>query len=283
MKFRELVEQTLENKKMRAAASTCRVDSRRVQEAIARFGELPAPDVTTTVIEDFLAGVWKRTAGPTGNGATANRHRSLLSSVFSFGVKRALVASNPVAAIPEFPENEGRVRFLDIEEERSLAAALDDHHRAQVELALHTGIRKGEQNGLTWEKVDLNARILTVRGKTGRRFVPINSGARSAIERLHRASGGSQFVCPREWRRWFPKACKAAGIHDFRWHDLRHTFASRLVMKGVDLSSVQRLLGHSSIVQTMRYAHLSPEHLRAAVDRLDEKENPQLLLFATRS
>lgn len=257
-------------------------DTQRAKELIARFGGLEVPEISTTHVDLLLADIWKRTSGPLGNGATANRYRSLLSSIFSFGARRGLAFSNPVATIPRFRESEGRIRFLDLIEERSLLQALGNRC-PEVELALHTGIRRGEQYGLTWERVDLERGILTVRGKTGRRFVPINSGARAAIENLYRSSGGSEFVCPRNWRRWFPEACRAAGVHDFRWHDLRHTFASRLVMKGVDLSTVQKLLGHKSIVTTMRYAHLSPEHLRGAVERLDENANPQLLLFTTRA
>ena len=70
------------------------------------------------------------------------------------------------------------------------------------------------------------------------------------------------------WRRWFERCVRLAKIRNFRWHDLRHTFASRLVMSGVDIRSVQELLGHRSILMTMRYAHLSPGHQQANVERL---------------
>jgi len=260
---------------LRLAARSWRTDTLRAEPLIREFGTMPAPDVTSAQIEGFLSRERSRSSGP-----TANRYRSLLSSIFSFGLRRGLVSTNPVAAVPRFREHEGRIRFLDAGEESALRVAVGAH-APELDLALNTGIRRGEQYGLRWENVDLDRGILTVRGKTGRRFVPVNAAARSAIERLHQASGGSEFVCPREWRRWFEAACRSAKVHDFRWHDLRHTFASRLVMAGADLSSVQKLLGHRSIVTTQRYAHLSPEHLRATVDLLAQKPAPQLLLFAT--
>ena len=148
-------------------------------------------------------------------------------------------------------------------------------HEAEFDLALNTGMRRGEQYGLTWDRVDLERGILTVYGKTGRRFVRINSVARAAILHLHSVSNGSKFVCPdkqredqKDWRTWLDHACDSAKIDNFLWHDLRHTFASRLVMAGVDLRNVQELLGHRTIITTQRYAHLSPDHQRANVEKL---------------
>ena len=89
---------------------------------------------------------------------------------------------------------------------------------------------------------------------------------------MHRAAlmshAGPQAV-QRDWRRWFEVCVKEANIENFTWHDPRHTFASRLVMAGVDIRSVQELLGHKSILMTMRYAHLSPAHQQANVEKLD--------------
>jgi integrase len=94
----------------------------------------------------------------------------------------------------------------------------------------------------------------------------------AALEKLRRLAGTSELVCPhaygREHRNWWTAALKEAKVQNFHWHDLRHTFASRLVMAGVDLYTVKELLGHAVIAVTMRYAHLAPSHLQAAVDKL---------------
>jgi len=273
LKFRDLVEASLADKKLRLALRSWKTDKQRAAEIVFEFGELPIVAVSAERIEIFLAKVKTRASGP-----TANRHRSLLSSIFAFALRRGLVASNPLAAVPRFREHENRIRFLDADEEAALKGAVG-RHLPELDLALHTGIRRGEQYGLTWDRVSFERGVLTVSGKTGRRIVPINPDARIAIENLHRASGGSMFVCPR-WQRWFESAVAAAGIENFRWHDLRHTFASRLVMAGENLRTVQELLGHRSILTTQRYAHISNDHLRAAVDRLSKRQTPQLALFS---
>ena len=139
-------------------------------------------------------------------------------------------------------------------------------------------MRAGEQYGLRRSGVDLEHGILTVCGKTGERRIHLNSVARSAIEKLLARAAG-EFVCgakrdgQRDNRSWFEKCVRAAGMvangkRTLRWHDLRHDFASKLVMRGVDLRSVAELLGHKSISMTMRYSHLSPDHQKGNVEKL---------------
>lgn len=148
----------------------------------------------------------------------------------------------------------------------------------ELELALNTGLRLSEQYELTWECVDLRRRSLTVgRSKNGEtRHIPLNDAAVAALTSTAtaaRALGpvfinylGQPLRSPREW---FEPCIREAGIQDFTWHCLRHTFASRLVMAGVDLRTVQELVGHKTIQMTCRYAHLAPKHQLAAVQRLD--------------
>jgi integrase len=122
----------------------------------------------------------------------------------------------------------------------------------EFDLAIHTGMRRGEQYRLRWQDVDLKREIITIpRSKHGEvRHIQINSAAHAALLKLRRGDGVG-YVCPglegprnRDWRRWFEEIVVKAKILDFRWHDLRHTFASRLVMAGVPLRTVQKLLGH---------------------------------------
>lgn len=273
--FRELATLALADKESRGLSTrTVAKDRQRLAPINLAFGNLPADKLPPARIEAFL-----RERKDAGNcGSTANRYRSLVSSIFSFGVRSGTVRANPCLRVHRSRESESRIRFLEREEETALRAAIakmSPQWEAEFDLALHTGIRRGEQFSLQWKNVSLERGIIAVRGKTGRRFVPLNSTARRAIERLWPLSNGSAFVCAEakregqsDWRRWFEDACKKAKIEDFRWHDLRHTFASRLVMAGVDLRSVQELLGHKSILTTMKYAHLAPGHQKSNVEKL---------------
>ena len=159
--------------------------------------------------------------------------------------------------------------------------AFADHIHPMVLLSLNTGLRQGELFGLAWNDVDLINANLTVRGdnaKSGKtRHVPLNAEA-SDILRLWRSRWNSAngLIFPSVDGRRFDNVSKAwsaillqAGITTFRWHDMRHTFASRLVMLGVDLNTVRELLGHADYKMTLRYAHLAPEHKAAAVAKLN--------------
>jgi site-specific recombinase XerD len=145
---------------------------------------------------------------------------------------------------------------------------------AEFVLALNTGLRLSEQyDGLTWDDVSVSRRVLTIqRSKNGTtRHVQLNQSSLNALESLRQRAGSTAFVCggaPGP-RRWFELALAEAKIPSFSWHSLRHTFASRLVMAGVDIRTVQELLGHKTIAMTVRYSHLAPKHTLAAAQRLD--------------
>ncbi len=164
-----------------------------------------------------------------------------------------------------------------------LLPALDgfaDHLSPLVRLALHTGLRRGELFALRWADVSLDAGRLTVRGqhaKSGQtRHVPLNAEAQRVLRTWGPgASDALVFPSPDDSAKpltdvktaWLELMRKAA-ITGFRFHDLRHTFASNLVQAGVDLAVVRELLGHSTILMTERYAHLRPEQAVDAVGRL---------------
>ena len=142
---------------------------------------------------------------------------------------------------------------------------------------MNTGLRLSELYGLTWENVNVSRRVLTVpRSKNGEtRHVPLNSAALVALTELRNRGEGTGPVIRNPQgeplagpRYWFEPAVGRAKIRAFSWHCLRHTFASRLVMAGVDLRTVQELLGHKCIAMTVRYSHLSPTHTLAAIERL---------------
>ncbi len=103
------------------------------------------------------------------------------------------------------------------------------------------------------------------------RHLPLNASALHALAELRARNGHYEFVCGgvKDPRYWFEPLVVATGLKDFTWHCLRHTFASRLVMAGVDIRTVAELMGHKTLAMTMRYAHLAPDHQRAAVERLE--------------
>lgn len=153
-----------------------------------------------------------------------------------------------------------------------------DHLKPMVLLSINTGLRQGELLSLRWDAVDLKNALLTIHdanAKSGKtRHIPLNDEALSILENWREQvtgewvfpgrSGGALTAVKAAWRKLIAKA----GIENFRWHDMRHHFASRLVMAGVDLNTVRELLGHADLKMTLRYAHLAPEHKAAAVQKL---------------
>ena len=184
---------------------------------------------------------------------------------------------NPLPNVKRLAEPDGRLRYLDAEEIERLLAACPPYLCPIVVCALHTGMRRGEILGLTWDRVDMKQRIIQVTGtKTGRnRTIPINDPLLEALRHLPRHLGTDYVFWNHETetryvsiKRAWRTALKKAKISGFRFHDLRHTFASHVQMGLGDLRATQTLLGHADPRMTMRYAHLSDDRLREAVRSL---------------
>ena len=249
--------------------------------------------------------------------STINRNIKALRAALNRATEWSVVSTMPMGKIKFRAEDENAVvRYLSDDEEARLRAALvarDNARRAArasanewrrarrykewqafdtytdyvtplVLLALSTGLRRGELLQLRWRDLDLQRRMLTVRGEGAKtrqtRHVPLNSEATQVMKAWRPAIaepawcvfGGATESTPlvavkKTWR----GVLKAAKVTQFRFHDLRHTFASKLVMAGVDLNTVRELLGHKSLAMTLRYAHLAPEHKAAAVEVLVSK------------
>jgi len=202
------------------------------------------------------------------------------------------------------PDEESRLRAALAKRESELRAARDrgnawraergktlrparsaqfvDHLTPLVLLALNTGLRRGELFALRWSDVDLEHAMLTVRSAASKsgdsRRIPLNTEAASVLKGWKKQAenpDAEALVFPGEggkrldninksWR----TAVKLARVSGFRFHDLRHTFASKLVQKGVDLNTVRALLGHADLTMTLRYSHLAPDNLAAAVAKI---------------
>lgn len=156
-----------------------------------------------------------------------------------------------------------------------------DHLSPMVLVALNTGMRRGELLGLEWRSVNLPGKLLTITVGNAKsrkaRHIPLNAEALDTLTRWKRQAAPDArlvFPSPKSGGRMdninssWEELCASAKLAGFRFHDLRHTFASRLVMAGIDLNTVRELLGHSDIRMTLRYAHLAPDKLAEAVARL---------------
>jgi integrase len=217
--------------------------------------------------------------------ATINRHVATLKHMFSKAVQWEMVETHvaeKVRQVKLLEENNKRLRYLSKEECHTLLSSCDAHLRPIVIMAMNTGMRKGEILNLKWDNVDLkNGFLLLDKTKNGgRREVPINHTLESALKNIvRRLDILYVFYNPVTGKPYdnikksFNSALKRAGVVDFKFHDLRHTFASQLVMAGIDLTTVKELLGHKSLVMTLRYAHLAPSHKVKAVNVLDSTLN----------
>jgi integrase len=218
--------------------------------------------------------------------ATVQRELCLLSSAINFcNLEFDLSCSNPVARLG-LGHSERRVRWITKQEAARLLCEAERARRPHlpvfIRLALNTGCRRGELLGLEWNRVDIQHKKILLEARhtktRRRRTVPLNDDALGVLERLKAWQWARGLASPwvfgyADGRRimgfktaWM-SALRRAGIENFRIHDLRHTFASWLVMQGVSIYVVRDLLGHASVTQTEIYAHLAPDQGVEAVRR----------------
>ena len=211
--------------------------------------------------------------------ATVNREFEIFSKVFSLAIDYGVTDTNPCQKVKKLREDNRRTRYLLDEEENRLLSALTglrSHLRPMVIVALGTGMRRGDHFKLRWGQVDFQRNVVHVpNSKTGKDYdVPMNRDVRDVLLRLRRERANSDFVFvnPKTGQPYtslktaFGKACRLAGIENLRWHDLRHTFGTRLGEAGFPESVIAELMGHSSVSTTRRYTHGTERSKRAAVE-----------------
>ncbi len=208
--------------------------------------------------------------------ATINRELACLKKMLSYAVGEKWLPSNPLTGYKLFRERPNKVRVVSKEDFQRVYSQAPEFLKPILVTALNTGMRRSEILNLRWENVDLKQGYLRV-GETKNdepRNIPISKQLNEALKPVgHKAFG--EYVFSREGGRVrafetaFTAAVRRSGVERFTFHDLRHTFASVLVMNGVDLATVQELLGHKSILMTKRYSHPTPEHKKQAVEKLD--------------
>jgi integrase len=218
--------------------------------------------------------------------ANYNRYRVALSHAFKVGVANGKITDNPARHV-KLKKEGGTIRWLNQfapleaeddylkplkDEESRLRAVIRKHfpkREPELDLALNTGMRFDEQYSLRWPQVDLKRNQITLLSTKsgGTQYVPIGPDARKALKQLRALAPNSEHVCPDKklHREWWDAARAEARIARYRWHDNRHTFASRLVQAGVPILTVNKLIRHATLQMTMRYAHLAPQNLHDAL------------------
>lgn len=217
--------------------------------------------------------------------ASVNRELALLKHLFSKAVEWGKLKESPAGKKVKFFKGAvNRVRFLMPDEFQTLLSNCEDFLKAIVTVAVHTGMRRGELLNLRWDQVDLEKGIITILDtkNSERKDIPMDETVRATLRLIERNGDfvfsikNGQPLYPMKLHYAFHGALKASNITDFRFHDLRHTFASNLVMAGVKIEKVQKLMGHKMIAMTQRYAHLAPGYLAESVKVLDKvmSQNP---------
>lgn len=256
------------------------------------FSKYKLVDITADMIrqqlKEFEAGKCKRgngvgkskTINRTHSPSTVNRYRSVLSAIFKYAIGQGYVTTNPVGRVPCRKVNNQRTRYLNDGERRRLLAVCKksdwDKFHLLVLMAMTTGMRKSELIGLRWCDVDFDKNLAFLGDtKNGeQRFCPIPVFVMDELKPFRQVGNGLLFPSelkpdkPFEFKKHWIKALKAGGIENFRWHDLRHTAASLLVMNGATLYEAGEVLGHKSTQTTKRYAHLSTQHKSKLVERV---------------
>ena len=283
--------------KPKSAATTLQ----RLETNFRSWYTRPLTDITVERIE-----AWRTSRLAAGRSPqTVLRDIMTLSGVLSRAVRAKKLTENPIRSV-EKPklDRTPKVRFLDAAEDKRLREALaerdtemraarvsannwrrkrkqapmplldfGDHLTPAVLVSMNTGLRLGELVSLRWTSVDFKGAQLTVEGSTAKsqqtRHVPLNSEALDVLKRWRAQSLDTDRAFPvARFKKAWSALLERASIKKFRWHDLRHDFASRLVQAGVPLNTVRELLGHGSLAMTLRYAHLAPDQKREAVAKL---------------
>jgi len=286
--FRELVEKYSE-----WCVGRQRWKGYAIKQLLKKFSDIPLEDFTTHALELFQAELLQAGKKP----STVNRRFAVLAHMFQKAYDWGMCSEETlkkVRRVKMLRENNRRLRYLSKEECLSLINACDPHLKPIVIVALNTGMRKQEILRLKWSNVDLkHGLIILDQDQTKnreRKEIPLNETLKRLFASLPRRldipyvfydpASGKPY---RDVRKSFASALRRAGIRDFHFHDLRHTFASQLVMAGVDLTTVKELMGHKTITMTLRYAHLAPAHKAEAVKKIDIFQTSKLPVFEAKN
>jgi site-specific recombinase XerD len=276
----ELIEEYLKHSKAHATPESHLLNINVLAKFKEFLGDARLKNITNFQIEKFKNHRREEGAKP----STVNRELAVVKALFNRGVEWGLLPKSPAAAVKKFKEPKRQARFFSKEEVAKILKTADGCLKSMLDILVNTGLRREELLHLTWEDIDLGRRLLIVQAKDGWRpkdyevrHIPLNDAALAAFKALRRGAESQQSFIFTDGNGGSYSADHLT--HQFKallkqlkisghLHALRHTFASHLVMKGADLYTVAKLLGHANIKTTEIYAHLAPDFLKSAVGRL---------------
>ncbi len=252
-----------------------------INQLAEEFGDLDLGEFTTSLVEAYRAEGLEQGLKP----ATVNRRLACLKHMFRKAFEWGVCSEDKLKQVRQvkfLKENNQRVRYLELEECQALIQVCDKYPRLRhlksiIITALNTGMRRGEILSMKWEQIDLKKGIIIIDDKMEgeKRQIPVNEALFQTLNDMRRRpdspyvfvdSLGKPF---RHIREAFASACRRIGLKDFRFQDLRHTFACHLVKAGIEITTVSKLMGHKSMAMTVRYSSLAPDHMKAAVNTLN--------------
>jgi len=278
--FRGMIGRYLSECSIRKSHASKLRDISASKQLLPHFGDYALANITPRLISSYKTKRRHDGAAP----ATVNKELGLAKHAYNIARKEwEWCRDNPFQLVSMEKVNNARVRYLTDKEFKNLLEVCEDWLRPVVLVAWHSGMRLGNILSLRFNQVDLSRRVILLdHTKNCERLgIPINDTLYELLRGLSKArSIQSPLVFEGVYhvkiQRGLRKACRKVGIENFRFHDLRHCFASSLVQRGVDLFRVQKLLGHKDGRMTQRYAHLAPENLREAIMALDKPISPIL-------
>jgi len=204
--------------------------------------------------------------------SSTNRELALLKAMFNWAIEQGMINANPVKKVKFYSELDNiRDRVLSEAEEERLLVAIAPYARLFIQVALHTGLRYGEIKSLKWKDISFEKALIKVENTKSKkaRFIPINSKLLEILRQLKAESGNTADVFKvKDVHKAFENACKKAGIEGLTFHDLRRTFGTRLIERSVDIVTISKLYGHSSVLVTQRNLHPRDTLSREAVELL---------------
>ena len=251
------------------------------------FADKSIKNITSLDIQNYQAKRRLEVIGKQGNAEKreqdinfrwVNIETATLRHFFNWCVKRGVIDKNPCDGITKLNELSRLKTLSDKDIDKLVAGATNKLTRDIISFLILTGCRKGEALNLKWDDVDMQNDVIAIKGTKTKydRYIPISSPLKSILDGIERNQDclyvfnnkGGRLT---EFRRSFSTACRNACLKDLRIHDLRHVFASKMVMNGTSLYITGELLGHRTTQMTKRYSHLVPDTLRKAVNDVWKK------------